>query len=424
MMNRKTAMTMFAGGLFAITASAMAATPSEELQADAAKRSSYLAEGGTSGFSNGHYFISDGTRANRLELWGFTKLRYTMNFRDVPDGSTEEDFTHGFSMRETQLIFGGNIWDPAMYWQVQTSFNDAGDFTLKNAYIDYKWDNGLSLRVGQFKLPLLREELVSDYMLGTIERSIMNSVFSGGRAQGVGIKYQQDQWRVMGAFSDGADTVNTPFDSTAEADFAFTARGEYIFMGGSNWDRFDGQSSFHGADTAVMAGAALHYQDGGSTGATGGATTDVSAWQFTLDCTAQGDGWNGFGAFVYRNVEPPVGDSVNDFGFVLQGGYFFTDQLEGFARWDGVFPDDSDAAPADPFNTLSLGVNYFISPNSHAAKFTAQLNYFLDGTLTDDGDGGTTSSTGGLVGADTNHSLLDTTEDGQFALTLQLQGAF
>lgn len=429
MMNRKTAMTLFAGGISALfAANALAATPSErdyapELASDAAKRSSYLADGGTSGFSNGKFFISDGSRANRLDIWGFTKLRYTMNFRDVPAGSTEEDFTHGFSMRETQILFGGNIWDPALYWQVQTSFNDNGDFTLKNAYVDYKWDNGLSIRVGQFKLPLLREELVMDSQLMTIERSIMNSVFTGGRAQGIGVKYQQDQWRVMGAFSDGADTVNTPFDSTAEADWAFTGRGEYMFMG-TGWDRFDGQSAFHGTEQALMAGAAFHYQSGGSTGATGGATPDVKAWEFTVDGTYQNDGWNAFAAFVYRSTDLPVGDSVNDYGFVAQGGYFFTDQLEGYARWDAVFPDDSNDPNADPFNTLSLGINYFISPNSHAAKFTAQFSYFLDSTVTDDGDGGFTSATGNLVSADTNHSLLDSSEDGQFAVTLQLQVAF
>src|SRR4051812_33300258 len=82
-----------------------------ELLADAAMRTSEL-QGNSAGYNNGKFSITDGG-ANTLNIGGYIQARYLMNFRD--DQPNNEDFTEGFQLRRTRMIFSGTVWDKQLY---------------------------------------------------------------------------------------------------------------------------------------------------------------------------------------------------------------------------------------------------------------------------------------------------------------------
>lgn len=374
-----------------------------ELRADASLRTSALAAAG-GGWERGNFYLTDGG-ANSLKIYGQSQVRYLLNLRDDAVGDPA-DFTNGFQLRRTRVGAKGTIWSKDFSYNIYGDFSRSnGDFTLLDATGQYKFGDGMNVQWGQFKLPFLREELVSSGKQTAVERSTVNSVFSLVRSQGVQVSMERETFRGSVMISDGRLAANTDFTSAAEADYALTARGEFRF-GEDDFKRFDDLSSFRGSKFAGLVGAAVHYQDGGETNAT--AATEVLT--ATIDGAVEGDGWNVFAAAVWRNTEVGGGET-DDFGVVIQGGYFITDQFEAFARYDGVFADDD--AGGDDFNTGTLGVNYYISPESHAVKASADVQYYFDD-----------QAGSGIVTPATSTNLLADGEDGQIALRLQMQVLF
>lgn len=401
---RSLAMFVALAGLAAPTLAQTADDISRELLADAANRSSLSAAAG-GGWEKGSFFISDGG-ANTLTPYGFMQFRYLMNFRDEDSAGDQDDFTHGFQTRRTRVGMKGTVWSKNLSFDMLGEFSrSSGTFTLLDAWGQYKFENNMAIKWGQGKVGLLREELVSDTKQLTVERSTVNSVFTQGRSQMVQLAYTGETFRGWASISDGLNTLNTDFNSGSEADYALTARGEFRW-GDGDWKRFEDNVSWRGSKYGGMFGAAIHFQDGGETGG----TTDTQVMEATIDASMEGDGWNLFAAAVWRNTDASGSDS-DDFGAVLQGGYLVTDQVELFLRYDGVFPDDDTGG--DDFHTLTGGVNYFISPESHAAKFSADIQYYFDA-----------EDAAGIISPGTSSNLLSDTEDGQIALRLQMQVLF
>lgn len=389
-----------------ITGSTLAQSfdPADELRADAAMRTSSLAEAGA-GWEKGNFFITDGG-ANTLKVYGFTQFRYLANFRDEDSAGEQGDFTHGFQMRRTRIGMKGSIWDKNLTFDIVGEFSrSTGVFTLVDGFAQYKFDNGMNIRWGQFKVPFMREELISDVRQLTVERSTFNTVFSQMRSQGIQLGYEGEKFRGWAEVSDGGNAINTDFTSGSEADFGLTARGEFRW-GDGDFKRFEDFTSWRGSKYAGLVGAAVHYHDGGETGG----TTDTAVFSATADVSIEGDGWNLFAAGTWRNTDPAGGASTDDFGVVVQGGFFFSDQCEAFARYDAIFPDD---ANGDDFHTLTAGVNYYVSPQSHAVKISADVQYYFN----DEG-------ANALVSPTTGSNLLADTEDGQVALRVQAQVMF
>jgi hypothetical protein len=347
-----------------------------------------------------------------VKVFGYAQFRYNFNLRDqVPGG---DDATNGFQTARTKLGAAGNVNDDLGFFVLGSFGVGSGTFTLHDAYGTWKLADGWSLKWGQYKLPLMREETISDTKLLAADRSVMHSVFTQGRSQGVEAAYTTDQFRLMADFSDGLRTLNTDFNDGEgvfggglEADYALTARVEYKWAG--DWDRFNDFTSWQGAAPAGMAGLAVHYQGGGNTVG----TFDVDLLQVTADATLKGDGWNAFAAGVYRHLDPSLSGSYDDFGWLIQGGYFLAPDWELFARWDQVFPD-SNWIDAKTFSELTIGVNHYCIPESHAAKFTLDVTYFP----TDQ------AGSSGLVNPGTLTGLLGSDQDGQWNLRAQFQIMF
>lgn len=426
-MNRKTVLVALAGLAMATSAVAQVSDSNKayaaELNADAATRTSLLAAGGSG--HDGVFHIADGAGNYRLNISGYTQFRYNLNFRDNSTafkGNHDSGFTNGFELTRTNMYFSGNVINPNTTFLIQTGFNSAGEFGLIDAYGKYQFDNGLGLIWGQFRAPVYREVLVAPEKQLASEVSVTGSAFDPGRTQGIALDYRGESFGIIGSFNDGANSANTPYTTASpnEADWGLTARLEGKFAG--DWSRFDDFTSFRNQDFAAMVGGAFHVQQLGNT-ATGASVSQLQAmaYNWSLDASLEGNGWNLFGSFLAAHVDPDGAASTSsDYAFVIQGGVFVTDSLELFGRWDAIFPDSDglgrSSATDDAFNTLTVGVNNYFVPESHAAKLTVDLQYFIDKSAKN-------SIAFGQVG-NTNTSLLASDEDSQFNIRFQMQLMF
>ncbi|HRJ48926.1 MAG TPA: porin, partial [Phycisphaerales bacterium] len=322
-----------------------------------------------------------------------------------------------------RLQAAGTVLDPNLRFRIEGEFSrTSGEFGLLDAWSSYTftdgWLEGATIRGGQFKMPLLREQLVPDTAALTMERSVVDSVFSQGRSQGVDARWQDDRIRLTGGLGDGIGSLNTRYTSSSESDVALTGRMEFKW-GDGDWVRFEDSPGWKLSPYAGMAGVAFHWQHSGNTATPGsgspGPVSQSDLLMYTADVTSEGDGWSVFASFVGSHLSGDNGaPGFDDFGLVAQGAMFLTGQDEVFVRWDTVFPDGNRTGN-DPFNTLTAGYNHFFVPESHALKFTADVCWFLDSTTSNS-----------LVAARLNgrNGLLADSEGNQFCVRFQLQMMF
>ncbi len=425
-MNRTRMLALLAGAaMSAGVATAQTANNSaleRELLADAGARASFQA-GGSAGH-DGQFFIGDASGNHRLEIGGYTQFRYTINNRDTT--APDEDLTNGFDMTRTALEFGGNVGNQNLGYYIRGYFDTeggtSGGFELADAYGTYTFDSGLTLIWGQMIAPITRERMVDDRYQLAADRSVTGDVFSAEYVQGIALLYAAENWKVVGSFNDGAASANTAYYSPTEADYALTGRVEFKWSG--DWAQFDDFTSWRGTEGyAGMVGGAIHWQTAGDTANTGSFPPSGSALAggdlilYTVDVSMEGNGWNAFGAFIGRTIDPDgASSSTDDFGAIVQGGVFVSDDWELFGRWDGIFPDD-DSTSGDDFHTITVGANHYFFPNSHAAKFTADVQFSLENQT------GASAVTGFGV-PDQSTGLLPATDDSQWMLRLQMQLVF
>ena len=343
-----------------------------------------------------------------------TQFRYMYNQRDSKSTTLvgpDDDLTIGFVTRRTKFKLSGNVTEDISAKVTMAFSNSTGAAALEDAVFSWKISDTVSLRGGQFKPALVREENMSSSKQLTVDRSAVNETINQDFTQGLELIITEDDWRAFLSFNDGIGADNTYFTSATEGDLGFTARGELRF-GDASWKQFGQFTSFRGANTGLMVGAAFHHQTMGNTNPSTTPSTDMSIG--VLDASYLGDGWNLFAAGTWRTMDSGA-TSLTDAGLVLQGGVFVSDNDEFFARWDVLMPSDSNpivpgTSGNSDFNTVTVGWNHYIIPESHAAKFTLEVQHYADPT---------TESIVSLR----NNLLADSTS-GQFAITAQMQLLF
>lgn len=364
-----------------------------EMLADAQTRTSLPADESLAGHDGKKFHLRSADGKFSLAVKGQVQFRYYLNFRDRNDhnndGRSEDDFESGFQIRRTKVFFEGHVWDPALTYRVNGAFSrSTGDLALEDAWAQYAWDNGLSFRWGQFKVPFLREEYLSSGSQLAVERTVVNEVFTIKFVQAVMLAFQpkDSDWKASLAFSDGAESRNSEFASPrritasgllnrvgqGESDYALTGRVEWKPAG--KWSQFNDFTSPAGSEFALMLGAAGHVEGGdGSSSAFSGGTYVYASW--TADLSVEGNGWNLYAAAVGGHSDfhdTAAGDVSNDdYGFFVQGGFMIPDTpLEPFARHEVLFadPDRTGAEGYDAYNALTVGCNWYLY--GHAAKLT------------------------------------------------------
>ena len=405
--------------------------PSSSLATDTA-----LSSTGSGGHNGRRFNIRSKDGENTLNIGGRAQFRYIANFRDnadtTRDPDADETFTTGFEASRTWLDFGGKTAQGLIDYRLVGAFNKSGgEFEIVYAYGDAKLTDDIAVRWGLDKLPFLREELVPFSLQMAVDRSATNEVFSTKFAEGVWLMGEYERFRWNLAASDGARSENTPFFSPSEADVALTGRAE-VRLGEPAWNAYNDFTSWRGNSNGVMLGGAVHWETQGDTAAFVGSTpasvasdgtivpaqpagqvsvADQEIFAWTLDASVEGDGWNAVASVVHRITDVPGSDSIEDWGLLAQAGVFVTDQMEIFGRWNAVLPDDDRSRNNDDFHALTGGFNYYFIPESHALKFTADVQVFLDSP----------AGSSSLVSAPNNTtSLLPGDDEGQVAVRFQI----
>ncbi len=380
-----------------------------DVLADADTRHSLQGSGLTAGWENG-FFLASPDGAYRLAISGYVQFRWNYNrLQDPADGVDAN--AHGFEDRRTYLQFEGNVIDRSWTYRVQGNFarGGTGALGLDDAWIRKSFDNGLYVQVGQMKAPFMRETLVSDTGLLTVDRSLVEGEFGIRRTQGVFAGSANDSFRVMAGYSDGhAGTggQNSPA-LTRTTEYAFGGRGDVKF--GGTWSQFNDMTSFPDEERAAMIGAGVLWQRGEF----GTPDDELQILTWTVDAEISFGGANLFGSFTGRHLDVNGGGNQDQYAAVVQGGVFVGPTVELFARYEWADTDDA----SDDLSIVTAGANWYVARNR--IKLSADLGYGIDGVSPVMGDG---FLGGGGGGASWRADAPG--EDGQFVVRTQAQIAF
>ena len=376
--------------------------------------------------------LNQGNLGN-VQVSAGVQFGYSYNSRDGASLG-DNDVTMGFGFNEVQVAIEGDVTDN-MHARISFDFGPSdsdstagqGSATLEDAFVDWAVNDSFDLRVGQFTPAFSSEASTSDFNTVNAYRSVTHEFLgTPSWTQGVQATWGGETWDFSLGFNDGPNSGSTAFNSSSEADFAINAR--FDLFSDSNKDRFADQSSWRGSEAGWRVGAGLLYATYGETNPASTAAESDVLW-YTIDGAYEGDGWSVWGAFYGTDVDPNTGTDHTNYGFELGGAMFFSDQWEGFVRWDSLLLDDDTGAGQtsgeDSFNFLAIGANYYFVPESNAAKLTLELGMSFDETAdisNTTGDSGVTpiGSGPGSAGFLTDASA----EDGQFMVSAVMQFLF
>ena len=379
-----------------------------DVLADADTRASLLQGGLTAGYGK-HFFVGSDDGNFLLEHAMKLQTRFVYNRRNEDTPSDDED-RWGFEQRRMELYLKGHIISPDLTYKVKIAANrSGGSVRLDDAVIGYRLNDSWKIDVGQFKVPFLREFLVSSGRQQAVERSYVNHVFNANRSQGVQLNYTDENWSLKAMVHDGSGQKNTSFASD-RTDVALSGRAELRLAG--EWSQFKDFASWPDEDLGVLLGAAVDYE----VGETGFGTDTADLLKYTIDVSAEFGGWNLYGALIGQHVDDNGSASFADadqFGFLVQGGVFIIpDTLDVFARYEyldldgGVFDVKSGSMTAtadDEINIITIGTNYYFK--KHMLKLSADVVWVLDP----------------LPESDTGAGLLSSSDGDQLAIRFQWQ---
>lgn len=354
------------------------------------------------------------------------RFGYGINLRDNSGfADSDDETTVGFGFQDVEVRVSGQVTDsisatvsfdfgPDENAFIGASFDDdaeADGVNLEDAYADWMVNDGFTLRIGQFIQAYSAGRSISEYhMMGAFRSSAQSLLGDNGYSQGIEAHFGGDTWGAAVGFSDGPRSANSAFNSEGEADYAFN--GRFDFYSDTDKARFDDRAAWRGQSAGWRIGAGGFWASFGDTNPSDDDNNEI--YGLTVDGAYEADGWGVNAAFFFQSVDVAGGGSDDNFGGEIGANLFFNDQFEGFARYDIVVFDEDFVGNEDTFQAITAGVNYYFVPESHAAKFTAEIGWAFDDTTGLGDDEGNGILGGGFLG----------NSDGEFNLSLMLQFMF
>lgn len=353
-----------------------------DVLADADVRASMLQNGLTAGWSD-HFYLASPDGRFKLQLEGQMQFRWVYSYHDVPDRHRQ-----GFENTRTKLTFHGHAFNPDLTYLIRGNFaREGGAFTLEDAWVQYRINADWAVRIGQFKIPYGREELVSSAKQLAVERSVVNENTNFGRSQGVELIYAREDWKVLFMIHDGIEDNLGGFASiqgtlggntsalTLDTEWALSARYEYLFAG--EWEQFDDFTSPPDEEYGLLLGLAGTIQQGEYGEGVGPIRDEPRLLAANADLSAEWGGANAFGSFTWSYSDNPQFPHITIWGFVLQGGVYFTPRLEVFSRYEYGWWNFTGQDFAD-LHMITFGANYYLK--GHDAKWTTDIGFGIGRT--------------------------------------------
>ncbi len=331
-----------------------------DVLADADTRSSLQGDGVSAGYNKGAFLqSSDGNW--KLKINGQLQSRWLYNDANGLDSQ------HGFEQRRTKVIFSGHIIDPSWVFKIATKWLSSGGSSTEDAWAGKKFDDGGWFKFGQFKQNFLRENIISSSKQLAVESSMLNNAFKYGWSQGLEYGWKNDDVKIIAQYTDGPGQSSTAALSAPTN--AWVARAEFRF-GDAGWKDFDYLTSKSGAKSGWLIGVAYeNYDNDSATFEYGNANANESnGW--TVDVSYRSDGWNVFGYIVETTGKNTANaDEVDSSGWLLQGGFLATDNVELFAQYQEGEVSGSNM----DMDAIRFGFNYWPTAGSNNIKWSTDV---------------------------------------------------
>jgi hypothetical protein len=314
-----------------------------------------------------------------LGIDGLIATRYEYNYRE-DDGTGSSDSDQGWETIATRLNFRGNVYKDLGYWIRFNADEFQSDPFIDAAMGMWYINDNTTLVVGQFPSLLTRDQGIPLDKLMVLESSPTNYAFDPFGFKGVMLGYHTPRLVFRGIINDGYRSANNSAFDEASADWAFAGQVVGMAVGDEDdWDRFNNFTSRPGSDFAWQLNGAFHVQEGTSHSddPAGGGSDDL--FLGIVESSMEGNGWNAYASGYYRSTDPADGGmSVDDIGFVIQGGAWVAEHFEVYSRFDMTIPDDDRPTEGDEFRTITTGVNFYPHPHTDNIKIGAEVLYMFD----------------------------------------------
>jgi Phosphate-selective porin O and P len=354
----------------------------QDVLADADTRATLLETGVTAGYDKG-FFIGSTDGNWLMRIYGQLQVRYVYDHRDDPPDAVPDQNRQGFEVRRAKIGIKGNVFDPTWQYDVllavdRNTSNAQGE---DNIWIQKDLGDGFKVKVGQMKAPYLYEDVLSSTRLFAVERSLFNSFFTAATIQGINASYEAQHWRITGTYNDGngsgsTSNMNKGWQAEDTEWGQVGARVDFLLAG--DWKQMVDYDAWRGEDTAFMVGIASNYQK--SEFGTGHNlplpdfnNNEVGNLGFTIDAIAKFGGFGVSGAFAYRKLDPQSGDTLDQYGFYVQGGFFLADDWELYGRYEWI---NADVSSIDDLSVITVGVTKFW--DKHNLKWQTDVGYGIN----------------------------------------------
>ena len=311
----------------------------------------------------------------KLYIYNRTQVRYTFANND-----RGED-TSSFRIRRQRVKFAGNAFTKDLTYKVEWDLAaNTGTGKLLDVYTNYKIEDWLQLRGGQYKVPFNRQELTSSAELQFMDRSVADDAFNLSRDIGVMLhsKFKEGLFEYYLAVMSGAGENQT---TNSNNEFLYAARVAVNPLG--DFDSYSEPDLEYEETPKLALGAAYAWNNGSKMFVSNAIRTfnrAITLRLFTTDLKLKWRGFSLLGDFYWRDVTAHSGESLfrqgsnKGYGYTAQAGYFVplpyvSKHLEVAGRYAFVNPDTRNQD--DTEREISGGLNWYLFGNEH--KFQADV---------------------------------------------------
>ena len=239
-------------------------------------------------------------------------------------------------------------------------------FNLRHAYINWGFENGMQLILGQTKFPFGREALTSSGAMTLAERSIVSTEFFPEYEPLAMLQSTANdgewEWYVAASNGEGRSKNNTPGD-----ELNGMRRGVRVVWNPLGKFKLDGPAfqTVDSGETRLGLGASVMCNEDSAGLAT--ATADVDTRSIGLEAQLLSGPWSVLYEHVDRGEDDDVGPDNEDSGQALQVGLLFAQVWEVVGRAAAIDFDEA----ADR-KERAVGLNYYV--DRHNGKWQFELN--------------------------------------------------
>jgi phosphate-selective porin OprO/OprP len=312
-----------------------------------------------------------------LTMLNRAQIRWTLEMPDdllqLP-GTDHPGASRGsFRIRRAKTELAGWVFRKDLIYEVQLSWagpepgasttSPLEDFMLTWEAVGPRF----AVTIGQFKVPLGRQEMTSSRRMQFNDRDILSSEFTRGRDVGVELHGLIARGKVE--YRAGIFNGNPASRITNDNDkYQYNARVMLQPWGNVGYSESDFESKGR-----PLAAIAVQVEKNNLHGATSG--DDLDTRILGGDAAFKWRGFSAFAEYFARHREPEIAPAFDSNGFHVQAGYFIVrDHVEVAGRY--VKWDPSDRIADNDRREKGAALNYFI--RKHGLKLQADFRRLQD----------------------------------------------